>query len=225
MEIKHLKLFTENPEKLQRFYSETLGMDTRKDEDGFRIVLPNGSYIAFCKSEEPWYYHFAFNISENQIDGALTFVKSFANPLPDPDTGYPIIDFPAWNAHSVYFKDPAQNIVEFIARHDLDNAGGDTFDANSILEISEIGTPSADVLESFNLLHDNFGLDRYSGNFETFCATGDQHGLFILTQTERNWFPTSLKSIKAPYHIRFNTAVNGNAELSYADGQFHLVVP
>jgi catechol-2,3-dioxygenase len=157
------------------------------------LDLP-GSQLVFRPSEKEAYYHFAFNIPENQINQALQFVKRFASPLLDTETGETIIDFVNWNARAIYFLDPAGNIVEFIARHDLPNASNRRFSGNSLLEISEIGLPVGEVGRAFEELHEKLMIDRYSGNFERFCAAGDEHGLLILTETDRNWYPTEIPS-------------------------------
>lgn len=212
------------PERLYAFYTKIFGALALDDASGFEIRLANQTKLRFDKSERPWYYHFAFNIAENQIEQALKFVKKRFSILPEPDTGHEIIDFRSWNAHSIYFLDPANNIVEFIARHELHTHRPGHFDIDSILEISEIGTPCVDVQKTFTMLHEKCGLDRYSGNFETFCATGDEHGLFILKEKSGAWFPTDLELLLAPYRIT-TQSLNGTHSLKFDAGLLQSIVP
>jgi hypothetical protein len=50
-----------------------------------------------------------------------------------------IADFVNWRAKSVYFFDPAGNIIELIARFDLNNASSEKFSSEQFLSLSEIG--------------------------------------------------------------------------------------
>ena len=61
--------------------------------------------------------------------------------------GYPpdVVDYSHWNAHSIFFLDPAGNVVEYIARHDLKNSDTSSFGWPDILYTSEIGLIVDDV--------------------------------------------------------------------------------
>ena len=63
------------------------------------------------------------------------------------ETGKDEFESKSWNSDSVYFKDAAGNVLEFIARHNLKNAVEEEFDSSQILNVSEIGLPSEDVVE------------------------------------------------------------------------------
>ena len=69
-----------------------------------------------------------------------------------------IAQFENWNANAVYFYDNNGNILEFIARHDLQNNQFTPFNSESILNISEIGIVSEAPLELANQLIDKHGL-------------------------------------------------------------------
>ncbi len=58
-----------------------------------------------------------------------------------------VIDFDNWNAKSLYFLDSTGNVLEFIARFDLENKSDKRFDASEILEISEIALVTNNVKE------------------------------------------------------------------------------
>lgn len=139
------------------------------------------------KSISP-YYHFAINIPENQITEAIAWLKPKVKLI--EYEGSPLIDFPNWNAHSVYFYDPAGNIVELIARHNLNNSSNEPFSQKSFLNISEIGLPVENVKAFHDIISSNMGVELWSGNHETFAAIGDENGLLIVVTPHRNWFPT-----------------------------------
>lgn len=106
------------------------------------------------------------------------------------------IDFPNWNAQAVYFIDPSNNVLEFIARHNLNEKNEEKFTRQSILNISEIGISVNSVKEFYDFIKEKFNIPIYShiSNMVSFCAAGNEEGLFIIVPLERNWFPTDIKN-------------------------------
>jgi catechol-2,3-dioxygenase len=135
-------------------------------------------------------YHIAFNIPENQIESARDWLSPRAELIPHFQTGSTITDWPAWNAHSVYFLDPAGNLLEVIARHELHNARAGAFDSTCLLNVSELGLVVPDPHATMDLLSTTFGLPKKSV-LHDFGAVGDDHGLFIVSAERRAWMPTT----------------------------------
>lgn len=201
MNISELCLFTGSVSSLKKFYSDILGLRVTESSNEILKVKVGSTDLIFV--EEPGtnpYYHFAINIPHNQISGAIEWLKPKVNFI--EYEGSPIIDFPNWNAHSVYFYDPAGNIVELIARHDLQNASDEAFSANSFLNISEVGLPVDNVKEFHDKLAESIDEKLWWGNLETFAAMGDQNGLFIIVTKNRNWFPTDKACIEYPLIVK-----------------------
>lgn len=208
MEIKELKLFTNFPKELKKFYSDDLGLIVSElSNTEFKIkVGKTDLYFSEEKKYNP-YYHFAINIPQNKISEAIAWLKPKVSLIESESS--PLIDFDNWNAHSVYFYDPAGNIVELIARHDLDNTSDEPFSIKSLLNISEIGMPVENVKTFHDLLNEKYGENLWSGNLETFAAIGNQEGLFIVVTTHRNWFPTDKSCNIYPLTIKVE---NKNSE-------------
>jgi len=102
-----------------------------------------------------------------------------------------IIDFSNWNAKAIYFYDLDKNIVEFIARKSLRLNSSSKFSSNSILNISEIGLVTNEIQNTFHRLNKIQNIEVFSGDFERFCALGDDNGLFIMVNDNlKKWFPT-----------------------------------
>lgn len=98
----------------------------------------------------------------------------------------------SWNSDSFYFLDLAGNILEFIARHNLQNAVDGSFNSSQILNVSEIGLPSENVIELANRLCARLGLSVFKQEpNENFTPVGDDNGLFILPALNRIWMPDS----------------------------------
>jgi catechol-2,3-dioxygenase len=136
-------------------------------------------------------YHFAFNIPENQYDAAKQWIKSRFSLLRD-NTGKEDFESKTWRSDSVYFLDVAGNVLEFIARHNLNNGVNEDFDSKQILNVSEIGLPSEDVVSLANDLCTGLGLSVFKQEpNENFTPVGDDNGLLILPRKNRIWMPDS----------------------------------
>lgn len=201
MRILELVLYTGEVDSIDVFYRGVLELETQFGQNELRIQLPLTTlrFVSSAQTTHRPYYHFAFNIPENKIEESLDWLKiRKISPVPDP-SGHEIVDFKNWNAHSIYFMDPVGNVVEFIARHDLDNTAMGAFGSHSVLSVSEIGMPVKNVRQAYDIAHSGLGVERYSGNHTTFCPTGSEEGLLIITGRDRNWFPTHKPSLPFPF--------------------------
>lgn len=144
MLIREITLHTNLLNELKNFYSDILELGLIHESQYSFTVKTLNSDITFLKSslENP-FYHFAFNIPENQIKQAKEWALQRFKLI--SLNGEDEFDFLSWNAHSIYFYDPAGNILEFIARHNLNNKSDTDFSGKSILNVSEIGLPVDDV--------------------------------------------------------------------------------
>ncbi len=209
MKIKGLKLYTNNLAKQKEFYISLLSCNlVDETNDSFTIKLVD-SLLTFSKSDDKPYYHCAINIPSNQIEEALQWLKQRVEILPFENEE--IVDFVNWNAKSIYFYDAGKNIVELIARKNLNINRNEEFSANSFLHISEIGYPTNDVKKSYHYLNTNYNLDKYDCDEKRFCAIGDEYGLLIVVNYNlKKWFPTRDEALPFPFEISFE---NGDGEL------------
>ena len=197
MRIARIKLYALELEPLRRFYRDTLELPLCEDGEGSFTVRAGQSLLTFdqglpdsdssSSSDEPPYYHFAFNISENKIAEAVEWLERKGVAI-SPVNGRTVVRSESWDSDSVYFVDPAGNIVEFIARHGLSN-GADTpgFSAENIVNISEIGCGTDDVNELSGLLRKRLRGSVYLEGDDLFTPIGDEEGLIILSSLRRNW--------------------------------------
>lgn len=137
------------------------------------------------------FYHFAFNIPENKIRSAHDWQQQRTPLLPisptlrDPSMPAGVVDYRHWNAHSIFFFDPAGNVVEYIARHDLRNPGAGPFTPSDILYASEIAFVVDDVMEAAQTVGAAAGVPRYGEPSPMFAALGDEHGLLLVMKRGR----------------------------------------
>jgi hypothetical protein len=217
---------------MKDFYQRVIGFDVA-DENPERITFRAGrTLLTFSltkkksdsteggridadgkTSGEPM-YHFAFNIPENTIRAARQWQLERTKLVPTPqhmiDPAYPndVRHFANWNAHSVFFFDPAFNIVEYIARHELANTSDtpDEFGVEDILYASEIGFVVDETTREAvaRRVGARFDIHEYPRG-STPWAMGDAHGLLLVlgrlgetwgenTETPVRWgiFPTDV---------------------------------
>lgn len=211
MNITELELVTADLQAQQDFYANILELPSRLSSFGLEIKAGNTD-VLFVQAPPDFEgaYHFAFNIPENQFHSAKGWIASRV-PLLREENGKDEFESRSWNSDSVYFKDAAGNVLEFIARYDLKNAVDVNFDSKHILQVSEIGLPSEDVLGLANELCTQLSLPvfRQQPN-EAFTPVGDDNGLFILAAKDRIWKPDSGVPAKLlPVRVRGET--NGKA--------------
>ncbi len=209
MNISELQLWSADIRQTQNFYQDVLGMEIL-DSSETRVTISAGRTLLHfinVAGQKP-FYHFAFTIPANQFNEALQWASGKLDLVP-VSLGNPVADFKSWNAKAFYFYDNNKNIVELIARFDLPEKGEKKFDGTSIFSISEIGLVVDDAMTySLQLFkdHDLHFFTRQAPS-DDFVAIGDDHGLFIVVNENRNWYPTNRASKK--YWTKVNIELNG----------------
>jgi catechol-2,3-dioxygenase len=214
MNITYIELPARDFVAQRDFYSQVLELPVELSTKRLEVKAGKTT-LAFTQTEADFdgAYHFAFNIPQNQFHAAKVWMSERL-PLLRNETGQDEYDFTNWNAQAFYFKDAGGNILEFIARHELQNAVKAPFDSRQILQVSEIGLPSEDVVTFANQLCSQLGLRlfRTSQPDKGFTPIGDDHGLFILPEVGRLWLPTHNPGIPARLlPVRVKVQVNGTA--------------
>lgn len=192
MNIRELELLTADLQAQKDFYSDILALPTELTSSGF-VITAGATKILFttAPSDFDGAYHFAFNIPANQFHNAKKWITDRISLLHDK-SGKEEFHSQTWDSDSVYFLDAAGNVLELIARQNLNNAANGDFDSRQILNISEIGLPSENVIELAGQLCARLGLSVYKQEpNENFTPVGDENGLFILPIKDRIWMPDS----------------------------------
>ena len=179
---------------MRDYYRDGLGLEITRETATEVEIRAGGSRITFVKSEAAGdgpFYHFAFNIPENKVKAAHDWQADRGPIIPTPihmiDRNFPkgVRHFRNWNAHSVFFWDPAGNIVEYIGRHTLDNAAAGPFTPDDILYASEIALIADDATAMAATIREQFGLPQYLQGSDAFRAIGDEHGLLLVFKRGR----------------------------------------
>ena len=192
MKILELEISSVDLPAQRDFYADILELPVRLDS-AILEVKAGRTVLRFTQapSEFMGAYHFAFNIPENQYQAAKQWITGRISILRDK-TGQEDFESTNWASTSLYFLDAAGNVLEFIARHNLQNATAGDFNPSQILNVSEIGLPSEDVIALANQLVTQLGLSVFKQEpNETFTPVGDDNGLLILPVKDRIWMPDS----------------------------------
>ena len=192
MNITYLELPASDLQAQRDYYANILKLPVTLSPAGLEVKAGKTG-ILFTQASPVFdgAYHFAFNIPENQFRAAREWISNRQTLLHD-QSGKDEFESESWNSHSVYFKDAAGNVLEFIARHNLKNAVEGDFDSKQILQVSEIGLASEDVIAFANNLCSTLNLSVFKQEpGETFTPVGDDNGLFILPIENRIWYPNT----------------------------------
>jgi len=207
MKIKKLHIKSEKFSEQLRFFEEVLELPIQKINETEAEITIGYSTLILEKSSDFMPYHIAFHIPPKKIEESVNWLKKRVEIQCFEEDE--IIDFSSWNAKSTYFYDKDFNILEFISREKLfdeklNQVRQEKFDSNQILGIAEIGLATDEVQPAFDFLADNFQLKKYSGDFEKFCAVGDDEGLIItINKNKKDWFPTNDKAFASPFQLEF----------------------
>jgi hypothetical protein len=209
MQINRVILQTSVLKELTAFYSKEMELPVDTTNENETIIKIGSTELVFKKAStaDP-FYHLAINIPANKIEEAKAWLSGRAELMWMDEYKSDIADFASWHAKSVYFFDPAGNIMELIARFDLDNKTDKPFSSTQFLSVSEIGL----VLEkdefdpSVSRLMKQYELSYFAKQspMPQFRAIGDDEGLFIVVSEKRNWFPTTIRSGIFPTEVQFD---------------------
>jgi catechol-2,3-dioxygenase len=207
MIIERVLFYTVKLEELHHFYGDTLGMrvsDINPLEEAFtlqagitRMIFKqwDAASETVVKGIEP-FYHFAWMIPRNQFQEAKQWAASRVTLCTDGERDETYSN--NWDSHSLYFEDPAGNIVELIAHHREHNEQERAFSVEDILQVCEIGLVSEDVAATVQEL-EKAGLVRWGEGSDPFSPVGDRNGLFIVVRKERVWFFSDQKAQIFPF--------------------------
>lgn len=193
MHILEITIQTDNLIETEKFYTEILGLKIAGKEQNSISFEAGQSTLTFIQSDKlnP-HYHFAFNIPVNKLEEAIEWASARIDLIENPENGI-VANFKSWNAKAIYFYDNNGNILEFIARFDLNNNTDSNFTSSSILSISEIGIVTDFPINLADQIMEKYKLSVFEKGIKTegFVTVGDDNGLLIIVATNRVWYPTA----------------------------------
>ncbi|HET8884935.1 MAG TPA: VOC family protein [Salinimicrobium sp.] len=198
MRIDCLKIYTEKLPAQKRFYSEVLRLPVKQTSEEEIEIQIGFSVLKIRQKKGATPYHIAFHIPAQQEMKALQWLKQRVLILKNAEEE--IVDFPAWKAKSIYFYDADKNVMEFISRRHFFPSQSEEFSGKSLVGIAEIGLATNNVKNVFDFLNQKTGLEKFTGDYERFCATGDEEGLFIvIDKNQKDWIPMNDKAFASEF--------------------------
>lgn len=195
MNIIELELLSDDLTATEKFYKKVLGLNTFFTEKDALFYQVGFTKLIFRKSEnQKPVYHFAIDLPSNRFFDAHHFIKQHTDII--PVEGEDIANFVNWDAKSFYFYDNNGNIVECITRYPNHAYDDEPFSSKSFISISEIGLVTNNVKELVDVFAKEEGVPIFKRQprSDTFTASGDDEGLFIISLKGRDWYPTKVKS-------------------------------
>lgn len=212
MKIKEITLFTNNIESQKQFYQNVLDFELVYNLEQKISFNTGASVLTFQYKKDFMPSHLAFNIPSNKEDDALQWLQKRVEILPDGDNL--ISDFKSWNAKAIYFYDADKNIVEFIARKNLNLNSNKSFTPQSILSISEMAIAVSNIENMYNTINNFKTIEIFDGDLTRFCALGNDEGLFILIdKSVKKWHPTQEEAYTSDFIIK------GDYNFSFINGE------
>jgi catechol 2,3-dioxygenase-like lactoylglutathione lyase family enzyme len=199
MKIVALTLVTPNLATQRSFYTTVLGLPLLHESAQRFTVQAGQTRLTFHTTmQDDIVYHFAFTIPRNQFVSAKHWLGDRVSLLSEGDADEFRSSY--WPGYQTYFRDAANNILEFIAPDDLPIEAAGAFGSQQVLCISEVGMAVDDVLKQVTALEAQVGASRYQGS-DTFYPVGDLDGRVIVVKTGRHWFPTTTAAVVAPFEV------------------------
>ncbi|MGE7114596.1 VOC family protein [Lysinibacillus sp. NPDC047702] len=209
MKITRVKLYAYDLHKMKEFYSTQLGFSLIKNTDDYFSVAVGESTITFEKvhASVQKQYHFALNIPCNLFQQAKGWVKEHAEILfsAEEDEVY----FATLKAFSCYFYDPEENIIELIARQEVNSKIDSlSFSTEHVLNIGEMNITTDTIYLVANKLKE-YGIIPMNNNeirvdSLTFMGNYEDGANLLLGPSERIWYFSNKKAIVSPMEIEIN---------------------
>jgi catechol 2,3-dioxygenase-like lactoylglutathione lyase family enzyme len=215
MRILELDIETAPLAQQREFYESILGLPLL-EQSSEQLVLAAGATQLILRAApagtEPG-YHFAFGIPSNLFAEAKRWLAARAPLLREDGRDEFFFDF--WNANACYAADPAGNVVELIALHDLRIERPPPFVAEAILGVMEVGLPVPDVLAAVEEIGETLGVGprRNAKPHPGFTALGADDGCLIVVPLGRRWALGSPERPAAPYPLDVTFAGRAAREL------------
>jgi catechol 2,3-dioxygenase-like lactoylglutathione lyase family enzyme len=209
MLLKEITLKTKHISAVYNFYKDVLQLQVKQPGTTSMAIEAGETRLIFeaISNDTNPFYHFAFNIPSYKIEEALQWLQNRVKLTWIEDYKSYIAEFTNWHARSIYFSDPAGNVLEFIARRDLNDDPAEAFSAHQIRNVSEIGVvfPVSEFDKKANDLLQTFQLDYFTRQppMQHFRAIGDDSGLLIVVPEHRNWYPTNIPGGIFPLALTF----------------------
>lgn len=201
-----------NYEATKQFYETTLHFPLTSEEHNRFTIKVGTSMITFVEAplEKSPFYHFAFDVPSNQFEEAKAWIKEKTEL--SQEQGEDEVYFPFIDAKSIYFEDPAGNIVELICRFSDAKPSEEPFTTASLQKVSEMSIVVTDKLNALSALQkvSIFERDReeISADGLSFMGEREDATYLLFVNEGRTWYFSNKKSAAYPVEIILDDGVS-----------------
>lgn len=176
-------------EQLHGFYSKTIGWETELSDDELTVVTGR-TKIHFRKAKDPDsqpFYHIAWSISSGKFDQAKRWLQKRVALLKAED-GRDEIQMRG-NRRGLYFEDPSHNVLELIARGNVNDDSNGPFKLADIKSVNHFGIVVDDVFQHIKQIQERVDLPNFGEPNAEFARIGNELRHLVLVPEGRLWFP------------------------------------
>lgn len=197
--FKTVTLYTNQLKHLRGFYGNVLELPIEESTEEYFQMSIGTSTLIFRHSELKTSYHFAINIPGNQFTLAKHWAKE--RVILNREAAVDEIYYARFEADAFYFEDPAGNVIELIARRNVDRWSD--FSVESFLNLGEISITTPFVEEVGEKLQE-IGIP-ISGhvqlNPDELNFLGKKDTFILLVPPHRRWYFSNRMSETSPLEI------------------------
>lgn len=197
--FQSVKLYTDKLKQLKGFYGNVLGLTIVESGNEYFKLSVGTSTLTFQQSTKKALYHFAINIPGNQFTLAKHWAKERVTL--NREDAVDEIYYSRFDADAFYFEDPAGNVIELIARRNVDKWSD--FSIDSLLNLSEVSITTPFVQEVGEQIQD-IGI-HVSGHVDIepneLNFLGSKNTFILLVPPNRRWYFSKKMSITSPIEI------------------------
>lgn len=221
MNFKHVYMYASNFEETKHFYTKQLAIPMISEETTQFTIQFGLTDVTFMKSsqDEFPFYHFALNVPANQFYEAKEWIRLKVDLLLEDNKDE--VYFENIDAKSLYFEDPAGNIVEFICRFSDSDKNNEPFSASSLVKMSEMSLVVPNKQMALPALHDIQIYERSNKAVEndglTFMGDSKDATYLLFVNEGRRWFFSHKQSKAFPLKIQLT-----NGATIWVDDAFQL---
>lgn len=211
MEIITVDLAVTDPQRAARWYADTLGLPV----SGTDVTVGSTTLHLYQDDRVSGTAHLAFDVPTARFDAARAWLTSLMPLLTNADGQD---DFPgpaSWRSRSIYFTGGVGEILELIAREEIDAPDSTgAFSPSEILWVSEVGVALPDPVVTRDELR-SVGIDDYHETGPEFAPVGDVRGLLIAVAPGRAWAPSGHTHVDvSPLRVVARTGHEGVVRLN-----------
>lgn len=215
--FKTVTLYTNQLKQLRGFYGNVLEIPIEASTDEHFQISIGTSTLIFRLSELQTSYHFAINIPGNQFTLAKHWAKE--RVILNREAAVDEIYYARFEADAIYFEDPAGNVIELIARRNVDKWSD--FSIESFLNLSEVSITTPFVEEAGEKLQE-IGIP-ISGHVQIepdeLNFLGKKDTFILLVPPKRRWYFSKRMSETSPLEI---VLVDGKVILVNREGKITI---